>query len=392
MAITRRSSTRGAESFIWPGFVDALATLLMVIIFVLMVFFLIQINLAQRVSGQDAALERLRGEISSLSDLLNLEKQNNDALAADNQQLSLALNQSKAQIATLDGRIALLEDSLSIANAEKTDLEDVLKTVINRAEDAEKSRDDALSEIEQQQLMLAALEARLEEMTAARNEEANARSAAEGEVQASKEEIFILTQSVLGLKEKLGQLQALLDDKTEEARIAKEASVNLTRQLNNALTSKILELQKFRSEFFGRLRNVLKDRSDITIVGDRFVFQSEVLFDAGSANVGPEGEKQLLQLSSALLEIADNIPTDIDWVLQVTGHTDNIPINTPRFRDNWDLSTERALSVVRYFVLAGIDPDRLAAAGFGEHHPLDPTDSVAARAKNRRIEIKLTRR
>ena len=392
MAISRRSSTRGAESYIWPGFVDALATLLMVIIFVLMVFFLIQINLAQRVSGQDAALERLRGEISSLSDLLNLEKKNNDALAEDNQQLSLALSQSKAQIATLDGRIALLEDSLSIANAEKTDLEDVLKTVINRAETAEKSRDNALSEIEKQQLMLAALEARLEEMTAARNDEANARTAAEDEVQASKEEIFILTQSVLGLKEKLGQLQALLDDKTEEARIAKEASVNLTRQLNNALTSKILELQKFRSEFFGRLRTVLKDRSDITVVGDRFVFQSEDLFDAGSADVGAEGEKQLLQLSNALLEIADSIPTDINWVLQVTGHTDNIPINTPRFRDNWDLSTERALSVVRYFVLAGIDPDRLAAAGFGEHQPLDLDDSPAARAKNRRIEIKLTRR
>lgn len=392
MAISSRSSTRGAESFIWPGFVDALATLLMVIIFVLMVFFLIQINLAQRVSGQDAALERLRGEISSLADLLNLEKKNNDALAEDNQQLSLALNQSKAQIATLDGRIALLEDSLSIANAEKTDLEDVLKSVINRAEIAEESRDNALSEIEKQQLMLAALEARLEEMTAARNDEANARTAAEGEAQASKQEIFILTQSVLGLKEKLGQLQALLDEKTEEARIAKEASVNLTRQLNNALTSKILELQKFRSEFFGRLRNVLKDRSDIKIVGDRFVFQSEVLFDAGSADVGAEGEQQLLQLSNALLEIADSIPTDIDWVLQVTGHTDNIPINTPRFRDNWDLSTERALSVVRYFVLAGIDPDRLAAAGFGEYQPLDPADTAAARAKNRRIEIKLTRR
>ena len=168
--------------------------------------------------------------------------------------------------------------------------------------------------------------------------------------------------------------------------------MNLTRQLNNALTSKVLELQRFRSEFFGRLRDVLKDRSDIKIVGDRFVFQSEVLFDAGSADIGDTGEEQLMELSLALTEIADTIPTDIDWVLQITGHTDDIPINTARFRDNWDLSTERALSVVRYLVLAGINPDRLSAAGFGEFHPIDTANTPEARARNRRIEVKLTRR
>lgn len=392
MALARRSSQRGAESYIWPGFVDALATLLMVIIFVLMVFFLIQINLAQRVSGQDATLERLRGEISSLSQLLNMANDENVALALSNEDLTRALADSNAQIASLDDRIALLENSLSLANADKVKLEDVLKAVTERAEAAERDHQAALDEIDQQQLMLAALESRLDEMTKARDTEADARASAEDQTRASKEEVFILTQSVLNLKNKLSELQALLDAKEEEARLAKEVSVNLTRQLNDALTSKVMELQRFRSEFFGRLREVLKDRSDIKIVGDRFVFQSEVLFDPGSADIGLDGERQLRELTSALLEIADTIPTDIDWVLQVSGHTDSIPISTPRFRDNWDLSTERALSVVRYFALSGLDPDRLSAAGFGEYHPVALGDTPEDHARNRRIEIKLTRR
>ena len=351
MALARKlsgASGRGAEGYIWPGFVDALATLLMVIIFVLMVFFLIQINLAQRVSGQDVVLERLRGEIASLGTQLN------------------------------------------IANAAQTELEDVLKAAILRAETAELDRDIAANKIDEQQLTLAELETRLQDVT-------RARTAAEDETRASKAEVSALNRSILSLNNRLGQLQALLDEKAEEARLAKEASINLTAQLNNALTSKLLELQRFRSEFFGRLSEILKDRSDIRIVGDRFVFQSEVIFATGSADIDPEGELQLLELSKALVEISDSIPTDIDWVLQVSGHTDDIPINTERFRDNWDLSTERALSVIRYFALAGIDPERLSAAGFGEYHPIitsnnDETSVEAARARNRRIEIKLTRR
>jgi len=295
-------------------------------------------------------------------------------------------------VASLNATIASLEASLAASKDEKLDLEKVLALVTDRAEDAEKDRDAAkeanriaLEEIDQQKLMLAALQARLDEMTAARDQ-------ATEEVNASKRDILALRQSLEALRQKMGELQALLDEKEEEARLAKEATVNLTRQLNNALTSKVLELQRFRSEFFGRLRDVLKDRSDIKIVGDRFVFQSEVLFDAGSADIGDTGEEQLMELSLALTEIADTIPTDIDWVLQITGHTDDIPINTARFRDNWDLSTERALSVVRYLVLAGINPDRLSAAGFGEFHPIDTANTPEARARNRRIEVKLTRR
>jgi chemotaxis protein MotB len=420
MALARRSSTRGAESFIWPGFVDALATLLMVIIFVLMVFFLIQINLTFRVSGQDQTLSQLRAELAELGDLLNLERQANDELTLGYQQLTLALDDSKTAITGLEANIAALEGNLAAVTTEKLSLEEALLAVTSRADLAEAARDQAvdentsleealkaalgradqaendhslaLEEIDQQKLVLAALEERLKQIQAERDREATARLTAEEEVNASKRDVLALNQSLQALKQRLGELQALLDDKEEEARKAKEVSVNLTRQLNNALTSKVLELQRFRSEFFGRLREVLQDRSDVKIVGDRFVFQSEVLFDAGSADIGASGEEQLMQLSIALLEIADTIPTDIDWVLQIEGHTDSVPIKTARFNDNWDLSTERALSVVRYLALAGIDPDRLSAAGYGEYQPLDQADTPEARARNRRIEVKITQR
>ncbi len=386
MALARRSSTRGgADSYIWPGFVDALATLLMVIIFVLMVFFLVQINLTQRVAGQDTTLNTLRQEISELANLLNLERSANSNLTLNNQQLSLALDASAGTIGTLEDKISALEKSLNAAHADKTSLEDVLRATANRAEGAEADRDQAISRAEQQQLMLQALEARLQEMQAANDQQA-------AENTASQNEILALTQSLDALKQKLSQIQALLDDKEREAAEAKIATVNLTKRLNEALSDKVLELQRFRSDFFGRLRTVLENRSDIKIIGDRFVFQSEVLFEQGSADIGSDGEKQLRDLSFALLDIADDLPTEIDWVLQVSGHTDTIPINTERFRDNWDLSTERALSVVRYLALAGIDPNRLAAAGFGEYQPIDTGDSAKSRARNRRIEIKLTNR
>ena len=327
MALARR--TRGVDSFIWPGFVDGLATLLMVIIFVLMVFFLIQMNLAQRVSGQNITLDRLRAELGELASLLNIERQRSGELAALNRQLALDLEASDAELARLGGRASELQRDLDRAAGRNTVVE---------------------------------------------------------------QENLDLILAVEALRRRLGQIQALLEEKEAEAREAKAVSANLSQQLNDALASKVSELQRFRSEFFGRLRDIVKDRSDIRIVGDRFVFQSEVLFNQGSADIGIDGEAKLRELSRALSEISRDIPTDIDWVLQVSGHTDNVPINTPRYRDNWDLSTERALSVVRYLVLSGIDPNRLSAAGFGEYRPIDSANTSEARARNRRIEFKLTQR
>ena len=172
----------------------------------------------------------------------------------------------------------------------------------------------------------------------------------------------------------------------------KIAIASLGKSLNNALASRVQELQRFRSEFFGRLRDILRGREDVRIVGDRFVFQSEVLFAQGQADIGPEGQTQLAQLAIALNQIAAEIPDDIDWILQVEGHTDNIPVRAGRFADNWDLSTERALSVVRFLAEQGLPANRLAAAGYGEFQPLDSAESDDARRRNRRIEMKLTQR
>ena len=396
MALARRNRSGGPESYIWPGFVDGLATLLMVIIFVLMVFFLIQTNLAVRVSGQDETLTRLRAEISTLGDLLNLERTRTGELVQANEKLEEALAGAETTIANLNIRIATLEETLGLATSKNEALAAQLSAANTRAEAAETETAALQAELDARNLELQDLAARIEAMEEAHAAALTSRDADIAErdeaITASRQEILMLTDSVNALKEKLGQLQALLDEKEEEARLAKEASLNLTRKLNDALSSKVAELQRFRSEFFGQLREILKDRSDILIVGDRFVFQSEVLFDVGSAEIGPEGQRQLLDLSNALREISDSIPTDIDWVLQVSGHTDDQPISTPLYRDNWDLSSARAISVVRFLILAGVDANRLSAAGFGEYQPIDLENSDTARAKNRRIELKITQR
>jgi chemotaxis protein MotB len=162
--------------------------------------------------------------------------------------------------------------------------------------------------------------------------------------------------------------------------------------MNRALAGKVQELQRYRSEFFGRLRDILGTRPGVTIVGDRFVFQSEVLFGSGSADLGSDGQQQLAQLARTLLDVSKQIPKDVNWILRVDGHTDNQPISTPQFRSNWELSTARAIAVVKFLISQGIPPERLAAAGFGEFQPLEPGDNPVARARNRRIELKLDQR
>ena len=426
MALARRSSPRD-QGLIWPGFVDGLATLLMVIIFVLMVFFLIQINLAQRLLGQDEALTELRLEINELTSLLNMEREENDALSLKRQQLQIALDESYANALSLEDRLASMEKALLILEDEKLSLLaerdalasdkntltvsrdsleaetakliaerdllleklaemqtniDGLTTRIATAEEAEASANTEISDLEAR---LANMEDRIATLLTERDQ-------SKRDLSASRNEILEMTTAMLALQQRLEQLQALLDEKTTEAREAKQVTANLTRQLNEALSNKVAELTRFRSDFFGRLREVLKDRTDIKIVGDRFVFQSEVLFEQGSADIGQQGEKQLDELASALMQLTEQIPDDIDWILQVDGHTDNLPIYTTEFSDNWELSTARAVSVVRYLVKSGIDPKRMAANGYGEFQPIDPADTPEARSNNRRIEFKLTSR
>jgi len=385
MALARLGNTRRSENFTWPGFVDALATLLMVIIFVLMVFVLIQANLAYRVSGQDATLGAMRQQLASLSELLNIERRASADLAADLAQLQIQLETSETDRSALAKQLALVQATLGTRTSELTTLsakQAETGAALAAARDALDERLRALQMVEGQ---LALTEARN------RTQQQTMRDL-EAETTASKAEVAQMTLVLAGLRQRIEELTALLAEKDRQAEADKVAIANLGKSLNNALASRVQELQQFRSEFFGRLRDVLKGRDDVQIVGDRFVFQSEVLFAPGQADIGPTGQSQLAQLAVALADIAAKIPDDINWVLQVDGHTDNLPVRAGRYTDNWDLSTERALSVVRFLVLQGVPAKRLAATGYGEFQPLTNGDSVADRRLNRRIELKITQR
>ena len=385
MALARLGNTRRSENFTWPGFVDALATLLMVIIFVLMVFILIQANLAYRVSGQDATLGEMRQQLASLSELLNIERRASADLAADLAQLQIQLETSETDRSALAEQLALVQATLGTRTSELTTLsakQAETEAALAAAQDALDERLRALQMVEGQ---LALTEARN------RTQQQTMRDL-EAETTASKAEVAKMTLVLAGLRQRIEELTSLLAEKDRQAEADKVAIANLGKSLNNALASRVQELQQFRSEFFGRLRDVLKGRDDVQIVGDRFVFQSEVLFEPGQADIGPTGQNQLAQLAVALADIAAKIPDDINWVLQVDGHTDNLPVRAGRYTDNWDLSTERALSVVRFLVLQGVPAKRLAATGYGEFQPLTNGDSVADRRLNRRIELKITQR
>ena len=385
MALARLGNTRRSENFTWPGFVDALATLLMVIIFVLMVFVLIQANLAYRVSGQDATLGEMRQQLASLSELLNIERRASADLAADLAQLQIQLETSETDRSALAEQLALVQATLGTRTSELTTLsakQAETEAALVAARDALDERLRALQMVEGQ---LALTEARN------RTQQQTMRDL-EAETTASKAEVAQMTLVLAGLRQRIEELTSLLAEKDRQAEADKVAIANLGKSLNNALASRVQELQQFRSEFFGRLRDVLKGRDDVQIVGDRFVFQSEVLFAPGQADIGPTGQSQLAQLAVALADIAAKIPDDINWVLQVDGHTDNLPVRAGRYTDNWDLSTERALSVVRFLVLQGVPAKRLAATGYGEFQPLTNGDSVADRRLNRRIELKITQR
>ena len=392
MALARLGGARRPDSYTWPGFVDALATLLMVIIFVVLVFVLIQVNLAYRVSGQDATLNTMREQIASLGEMLNVERNQNADLSAELDRITSQLliaeesrDDLSAQLVTVMATLQQREDALASAADALQDRNSEIARL--NAEQAATSSDLAATREE--------LEARLAALLAAQAElqqNAGRMTDLEAETAASRAEVVQMANAMTALRQRLESLQALLADKEAQAARDKIAIASLGKSLNNALANRVQELQRFRSEFFGRLSEVLEGREDVQIVGDRFVFQSEVLFAQGQAAIGPEGQTQLAELAVVLNQIAADIPADIDWVLQVEGHTDDIPVRAGRFTDNWDLSTERALSVVRFLAERGLDANRLAAAGYGEFQPLDPSGNETARRRNRRIEIKLTQR
>ena len=385
MALARIGNARRVENFTWPGFVDALATLLMVIIFVLMVFVLIQVNLAYRVSGQDATLDEMRQQLASLGELLNIERRASADLSANLAQITTQLNASNANREELQAQLASVQTAIAARNSQ-------IANLTAKQADTEAALAAARNSLEERLGALQLTEGQLAMAKAQNQSAANLIDALRAETTASKAEIAKMTGALAALRLRIEELTSLLAEKDRQATRDKVAIASLGRSLNNALASRVQELQRFRSEFFGRLRDVLKGRDDVEIVGDRFVFQSEVLFAQGQAEIAAEGQDQLAKLAVALANIATKIPEDINWVLQVDGHTDDVPIRAGRYADNWDLSTERALSVVRFLNQQGLPANRLAAAGYGEFQPLDAADNDDARRKNRRIELKITQR
>ncbi|EFO31486.1 OmpA/MotB domain protein [Roseibium sp. TrichSKD4] len=344
MAGGLRARRRNQGTDYWPGFVDAMATLLLVIIFLLSIFMLAQFFLSQQLSGRDTVLNRLNAQISELTQLLALER---------------------AGARELEDTITGLQASLSDATGERDRL-------------------------------LGLLESSSGEADAAGGKAAQLENLLDDEKQVSQRalaQVELLNQQISALRRQLAAANAALEASEAKENQSQAKIASLGKRLNAALVQRVQELSRYRSDFFGRLREILSQRSDIRVVGDRFVFQSEVLFGSGSEDINPEGQVELKKLADAIKELAVQIPDEINWVLRVDGHTDARPLSgTGRLRNNWELSAARAISVVRYLVDQGIDPKRLVAAGFGEFQPLEEGDTPEALAKNRRIELKLTER
>lgn len=342
MALSR--SRRSDPGFnYWPGFVDALSTLVLAIVFLLSVFLVVQFFLSQEVTGKDKALERLNAQIAQLNDLLSLEK-----LAKLN--LDDQVSQMRAGLASAESerdRVKGLYDGLAGAGANAAGR----ATELGKALDSEK--------------------------------QVSARALAQ---------IEVLNQQISALRRQLAALEEALDASEKRDKESQGKIADLGQRLNVALAQRVQELSRYRSEFFGRLRAILGNRPDIRIVGDRFVFQSEVFFDTGQALLLPEGRAELDKLATALTDLDKQIPPEIAWVLRVDGHTDMRPIASPQFKSNWELSSARAISVVQYLVSLGVPAQRLVAAGFAEFQPLDPEKTEEAYKRNRRIELKLTER
>ncbi|MDV7341301.1 peptidoglycan -binding protein [Terasakiella sp. A23] len=390
MALGRRR--RIHQDNIWPGFVDALATLLMVIIFLLMIFVLAQIFLSETLSGRENTLDRLNTQMSELTDLLNLERKANEDLRDNMSNLSTELQASVKLRDDLSGRLESLEKDNAQINEK---LADAFKTIEADRETLEVK----LAELAKMREDVAALEALRDDLTKEIREQASKLDQKDGQLieerqlaESERAQKALMNKQLAALRQQLAAIQEALDASETLNEEQKTQIKSLGKRLNAALATKVQELNKYRSEFFGELRKVLGKQSGVRIVGDRFVFQSEVLFQSGQAKLGAEGVIQLKHLAKQLKEISAKIPNKVNWILRVDGHTDDIPIKNIKFPSNWELSTQRAISVVKALIEEGIAPERLAATGFGEFQPIDPKKDEIARRRNRRIELKLTQR
>jgi len=428
----RRHGGNGLDA--WPGYVDALSTLLMVIIFVLLVFVLAQAMLSVTLSGRSQALDKATQQLSELTAALSLER----GKAADLQLSVSQLGQELAARTTERDRTAqqLASANLAIqaAGAAAAGLQAQLGEAVGRSDAATRDAAAAKSRLAEMQKQIAALDqtvtadketlqaklsdlAKLAEqsraLTALRDDlekqaqDAAARAMTEQQrreavqsqladektlADSARAQIALLNRQIDQLRNQLASVAASLELVQVQGHDKDVQIANLGQKLNAALAAKVEELQQYRSEFFGKLRSVLANRPGIQIVGDRFVFQSEVLFPVGGAEMSRAGIAQMTALAVTIKDIAAEIPPDVQWVLRVDGHTDPQPVKTGVFASNWELSAARAITVVKLLVADGVPPGHLAATGFGEYQPLGPGETPDAYAKDRRIELRLTDR
>jgi chemotaxis protein MotB len=467
------SRGRGREFNAWPGYVDVLSTLLMVVIFVLMVFVIAQVFLSRALTGSQDALAELRTQLAALSDTLAMRVEEKEKLSSQlaelssalaevtakrdtlNQQLTVVIGERDAlkkerdayaaELATAQQSAADLDEKTKAELAAKTkEIEDAYKVVdanaekvqalmrdiavleslrdemarkllaqedaLKRADETRQATEEELKKAEQalslseeekkkaeQSLSLSEEEKKRAEQSLSLSEEEKKKTASdlieEKKIsESARLQLVMLNEQLLALRNQIATLNAALEASEQKAKDQEVQIADLGSRLNAALANKVAELASYRSEFFGRLKEVLGERPDVQVVGDRFVFQSEVLFDVGSDVIGDPGKAQLAQFAKTLLEIASKIPTDIDWILRVDGHTDTRPIYTFKFPSNWELSAARAIAVVKFLESQGVPANRLVAAGFGENRPLDISGTEEAYRHNRRIELKLDQR
>jgi chemotaxis protein MotB len=338
MALARARRDSGMNY--WPGFVDVLSSFILGIIFLLTVFLFVQFYLTQEVTGKDTALNRLNAQIAQLTELLSLEKTGK---------------------LDLEEQLSMMRSSLAATEGERNRYKGLFEGTGSG-------------------------EGKAAELSGQLDAERRLSTRALAQVE-------VLNQQIAALRRQLSALEEALDASEKRDKEAQNRIADLGQRLNVALAQRVQELSRYRSDFFGRLRVILGNRPDIRIVGDRFVFQSEVFFETAKATLdNPEGRAELDGLATALLELEKKIPGEIPWVLRVDGHTDVRSINSLQFKNNWELSVARAISVVQYLVGKGVSPQRLVAAGFGEFQPIDADKTEEAYSRNRRIELKLTER
>ncbi|MEM7046602.1 MAG: peptidoglycan-binding protein [Pseudomonadota bacterium] len=433
------STQRITNDSIWPGFVDALSTLLMVIIFILMIFAVAQFFLAQTVTGRDEVVARLMDDIEQLEQKITLAGVEQDQLERNLSSAQERIDEVVGQRDLLSDRLQSLEIDLRGSSAQVSQLENQTTHLSAQVQEQRQARETLRAQLQartqdleqENQTMregaqadaaqlaslreaLGASQKRLENLW--RDRRANEQVFRQ-DIQDLEHRVTELTtllarrnlslderrRALLRTRAESRSLQDSLDDvagqllQVQQALEMSEAAVssrdieitNLTSRINQGLIRKVEELNRYRSEFFGRVRDVIGARDDIQIVGDRFVLSAEVLFPSGSARLTPEGTVRLEEIAQTVLRVAQTLPDDVPWVLRVDGHTDRVPINTPRYPSNWELSTSRATSVVRFLISQGFPADRLAAAGFADQKPIDPADTPQAYSLNRRIELRI---